>query len=203
MSLVKICGITSGEDAQLALDAGADLLGLIFCASPRRVTLDIAAAVAAATDPRRMVGVFADPELAEVRHILDVIPLGAVQLHGAESSELVHALSRHVRVIKAVWRHADAVRALRAGCSILLDAPPARRGSRADWELGRELAVQTSLYLAGGLNAANVARAVAEVHPFAVDVCSGVEESPGRKSPAAVRAFIRAAKGAFHVEQLA
>lgn len=203
MPRVKICGITCVEDAQLALDAGADLLGLIFCASPRRVTLETAAAVAAATDSRLLVGVFADPDLAEVRRILDVIPLGAVQLHGAESSGFVESLSRHVHVIKAVWRHADAVRALRAGCPILLDAPPARRGSRADWELGRELAHQTSLYLAGGLNAANVTRAVAEVRPFAVDVCSGVEESPGRKSAAAVRAFIRAAKGGCDVEQLA
>lgn len=200
MLRVKICGITSVEDALLALDAGADLLGLIFCASQRQVTLERAAAVAAATDPRLLVGVFADPEPAEVRHILNVIPLGAVQLHGAESPEVVDALRRQVRVIKAVWRHADAVRALRAGCPILLDGPPARRGSRADWELGRVLANQTSLYLAGGLNAANVARAVAEVRPYAVDVCSGVEESPGRKSAAAVRAFIRAAKGACDVE---
>jgi len=203
MLRVKICGITSVEDARLALDAGADLLGLIFCASPRQVTLECAAAVAAATDPRILVGVFADPSLEEVSSVLDVVPMGAVQLHGAESSELIGALSRRVRVIKAVWRHADAVRALGAGCPILLDAPPARRGARADWQLGRELADQTSLYLAGGLNASNVARAVAEVRPFAVDVCSGVEESPGRKSAAAVRDFIRAAKGASDVEQLA
>jgi len=203
MLRVKICGITSVEDARLALDAGADLLGLIFCASPRQVTLECAAAVAAATDPRILVGVFADPSLEEVSSVLDVVPMGAVQLHGAESSELIGALSRRVRVIKAVWRHADAVRALGAGCPILLDAPPARRGARADWQLGGELADQTSLYLAGGLNASNVARAVAEVRPFAVDVCSGVEESPGRKSAAAVRDFIRAAKGASDVEQLA
>lgn len=201
MPRVKICGITSVEDAQLALDAGADLLGLIFCASPRQVTLECAAAVADATDPRLLVGVFADPELTDVRHILDVIPLGAVQLHGTETSEFVSTLRQHVRIIKAVWRHAEAVRALRAGCPILLDAPPARRGARADWALGRELASQTSLYLAGGLNPVNVARAVAEVRPYAVDVCSGVEESPGRKSPAAVRAFLRAAKGASDVEQ--
>lgn len=203
MPRVKICGITSVADAQLALDAGADLLGLIFCASPRQVTVECAAAVAAATDPRLLVGVFSDPELAEVRRVLEAVPLGAVQLHGTESPEFVTALRPQVSVIKAVWRHADAVRALRAGCPILLDAPPARRGARADWQLGRELADQTSLYLAGGLNASNVARAVAEVRPFAVDVCSGVEESPGRKSSAAVHAFIRAAKGVADAEQLA
>jgi phosphoribosylanthranilate isomerase len=202
MTRVKVCGIKSLGDALAALDAGADMLGFNFYArSPRYVTPAAARKIVEQLPERvSCVGVFVnEPAPAEVERIAREAGLGAVQLHGDESPEFCRSLGG-LTTIKALRVGADYTPESAAAYqtdAVLLDAYVAGArggtGHTFDWTLAtltRERVPR--LFLAGGLNPDNVASAVAAVRPYAVDVCSGVETSPGRKSPELMRRFLRA-----------
>jgi phosphoribosylanthranilate isomerase len=201
---IKICGLTNPADAAAAVAAGADLLGFIFAeASPRRMT------VAAVADLVRelpahvvRVGVFVNPSEDLVRQAISDCGLGLLQFHGAEPPEFCTGFG--LMSVKAFRvRDEGSLQALHdyPTDAWLLDTYAEKQlggtGQTFNWELAvtaREFG--KPIFLAGGLTPENVADAVRRVRPFAVDVSSGVELSPGRKDHAKVAAFIQAARGA-------
>lgn len=205
---IKICGITREEDAWAAIDAGADALGFVFVpGTPRFIEPARAAAITRGLPPFvSRVGLFVDAEPALIRATLAEARLDTVQLHGDELPEVGRCLRGQVRVIQAFRvRGPEIVQRLaeyRDACDAwLLDAyvpgSSGGTGARFDWNL----AVQARdlghpLILAGGLKPENIAEAVQQVRPFAVDVSSGVEASPGLKSPEKVRRFVAEARSA-------
>ncbi len=202
----KICGITSVEDAAAAVAAGADAIGLVFYPkSPRYVTLEQSARVARAAGPFvTTVGLFVDPAPEAVQRVLDKVPLQLLQFHGNETPAFCASFGRPF--IKAL-RMAEGVdvpaieRAFAdAGAlGLLLDsyspAAPGGTGETFGWERIPEIR-RLPLILAGGLSPENVAAAVRQVRPYAVDVSSGVEIAPGRKDSARIAAFVQAARSA-------
>ncbi|WP_041969974.1 phosphoribosylanthranilate isomerase [Geobacter sp. OR-1] len=202
MVRVKICGITRLEDALVAVAAGADSLGFVFYEkSPRNVSPQKAAAIIAQLPPFvQTVGLFVDADSERVNWVADFCGLDLVQLQGDETPDYCPEIKR--RVIKA-FRVKDAATLATLSryqvAGYLLDAwsPDAHGGTGKsfDWSLARELSGSRSIILAGGLTPENVRDALDIVHPYAVDVSSGVEAAPGRKDPEKIRAFIRAAKG--------
>lgn len=204
MTRVKICGVTSVEDALLCVEAGADAVGINFARrSPRRVELELARRIAGVIPAHVVsVGVFVDSSEAELREVIARTGIRCVQLHGAEPAELVAAFLPHA--YKALRVRGDSVLEEAAGFPgdyILLDAyvPGVEGGTSAtfDWSLAAKLARVRQVTLAGGLTPENVADAVRAVRPFCVDVASGVESAPGIKDAAKVRAFVAAAKQAI------
>ena len=203
---VKICGITSAEDARLALDAGADALGFVFWPGSSRFLTPEAARAITASLPSFVtrVGVFVDAPLDDLERTADVAGLDVLQLHGEETPAALRALKR--RVLKALrvgpgFRSEDALAYADAGLGLLLDSYqahlPGGTGAAFDWTLARDLRERVPfLVLAGGLHADNVAEAIGVVRPHAVDVSSGVEKSPGRKDEGKLRAFVAAAHAA-------
>ena len=200
---IKFCGITSLPDAQLASEAGAWAVGLIFWPhSARHCELQDAAEIAAALKRRvEVVGVFVNPTLDEVAGIADAVGLTMLQLHGEEGPVFCGEAARRTgcKVIKAarVRSRAD-IRSLAPFHTDyhLLDSytPDVRGGSGETfaWEMARNHRGSTPMILSGGLNPANVAEAISVVRPFAVDVATGVERAPGRKDPDKLRAFAAA-----------
>lgn len=208
MTLVKVCGLTTADDALAALESGADMLGLNFYPrSPRFLDMNSAREVVATLPATaRVIGVFVDPDEAEVLRAVGALRLAGVQLHGYETPQLISAVRARVPVIKAVRTLAEAQRALAFADQILLDAPSTvwgGSGKLSDWTLARELSSMTPhFFLAGGLTPENVRLAISFVRPFAVDVSSGVELALGRKSKSVMEAFVKAAKiGEAYVEQ--
>jgi phosphoribosylanthranilate isomerase len=202
MTRVKICGVTSVEDALASVEAGADAIGVNFARrSPRRVDVGLARQIVDALPPHVIsVGVFVDSSEAEIRDVIARTGLRCVQLHGDEPPELVAAFLPHAYKALRVRGPGVLDEAARyPGEYVLLDAyvPGVEGGTGAtfDWSVAAKLAQLRQVTLAGGLTPSNVAQAVREVRPFCVDVASGVELSPGRKDAAKVRAFIAAAKG--------
>jgi phosphoribosylanthranilate isomerase len=202
MVKVKICGITSAEDARMVADAGASAIGLNFFArSPRYLRLEEAEAISAEVPPHICrVGVFVDADRDEVARIAVRVGLHALQFHGNENAEYCRGWDR--KVIKAVRaRDAETVRTAASYPVdfVLVDAyveglvGGTGRLARWDWltDIDRE-----RLIVAGGLTPENVADAVRQLRPVAVDVASGVESAPGRKDPALVRRFIANAQSA-------
>ena len=202
MTLVKVCGVTNVEDALAALDAGADMLGFNFYArSPRYITPAAARKIVERLpEAVSCVGVFVNESAPVfVERIAREAGLGAVQLHGDETPEYCQSL-RDLTTIKALRVGAEYKVETAAAYdtdAVLLDAYVAGErggtGHTFDWALAtltRERVPR--LFLAGGLNPDNVAAALAAVRPYAVDVCSGVETSPGRKSPELMRRFVKA-----------
>jgi phosphoribosylanthranilate isomerase len=202
MVRVKICGITSVEDALQAAQAGADALGFVFYErSPRNLDPLRAANIISNLPPFvQAVGLFVNADAGFVNDTADCCRLDLVQLHGDEPPEYCEQIRR--RVIKA-FRVRDAsslapVRDYRVA-GILLDAySPAAFGGTGlsfNWELAGIAKEYGAVILAGGLDLDNVREAVERVAPYAVDVSSGVESSPGKKDPEKVREFIKRAKG--------
>jgi phosphoribosylanthranilate isomerase len=202
MVRVKICGITSLEDALQAVQAGADALGFVFYErSPRNLDPLRAATIISELPPFvQVVGLFVNADPGFVNDTADRCRLDLVQLHGDEPPESCEKIRR--RVIKA-FRVRDAssidpVRDYRVA-GILLDAysPGAFGGTGLsfNWELARIAREFGPVILAGGLAPDNVREAVERVSPYAVDVSSGVESSPGKKDPEKVMEFIKRAKG--------
>lgn len=203
MVAVKVCGITTVEDAEACLDAGVDALGVNFhVRSPRYCEPEQARRIVEAIGERALVvGVFVDAEYDAILETKRATGIGCVQLHGDEPPALVEKLLPHA--YKAVRvQDAASIEAARRypGRHILLDAYVERAhggtGTRFDWSLAVPLARERHVTLAGGLDPDNVAEAVAEVSPYCVDVASGVESAPGRKDAGRVRAFVQAAKSA-------
>ncbi|HQQ62319.1 MAG TPA: phosphoribosylanthranilate isomerase [Pseudomonadales bacterium] len=202
----KICGLTSVADAQVAVQAGADAIGLVFYPkSPRCITTQQAAAIARACGPFvTVVGLFVDASAEAVSEVLRKVPLHVLQFHGNESPAFCASFQRPfikaIRMAEGVDVLAlDAAFADAGALGLLLDsyspAAPGGTGETFGWEripAGRRL----PLILAGGLSPDNVVDAIARVKPYAVDVSSGVENAPGQKDSARITAFIRAAHGA-------
>lgn len=203
---VKVCGITNWEDAQAAVQAGADALGFIFFSgSPRYIAPEDAVGIVDRLPPFVVtVGVFVDESPENVQATLDRTRIAVAQLHGAEPPDFCHRL--RVPVIKA-FRVKDE-RSLDdlpdysgAASAFLLDSyVPGQHGgtgARFNWNLAVQAkAFRAPIILAGGLTVRNIADAVAKVAPYAVDVSSGVEVNPGRKDHLKLREFIALAKGA-------
>jgi phosphoribosylanthranilate isomerase len=197
---VKICGITSEDDALLSVALGADAVGFIFAPSKRQLSRDRARDIARRLPPEVLtVGVFRDELPAVVIDTVNRAGLRAAQLHGQESPEGVAEVASKVPVVIKAFP-ANAASARRAASydvdAVLVDSDRPGSGELADWSALEAFDRRTPLLLAGGLDAANVAEAIARVRPWGVDVASGVEASPGRKDPRKVREFISAAKSA-------
>ncbi len=203
---VKICGLSTAEDARAAVAAGADFLGFLFSPSSRRhVGASGPAWVRTVTGAPR-VGVFRDQDEATVRRIRDEAALDLVQLHGAEPPETCETLGGRGRVIKAlpVARAIDwgAVAAYASVARVVFDtASPSGGGTGRtfDWRVLKDAPPDLPFWLAGGLTPENVAEAVRMTHPAGVDVASGVESSPGHKDPEKMRRFIAAVRSAERV----
>lgn len=215
MPLVKICGTTSIEDAELVQEAGADFLGIIVehPPSPRSVPLEQAAAIAGAVKlPVAAVTVNLPLErLVEIHRALFAVNADVrLQLHGDESPELVSLLkSQGIVVWTAISGDAETVRTRSAAMrtagadALLLDAREntaggviyGGTGKVADWDLAREIVASgAKVILAGGLDPENVARAIETVRPWTVDTVSGVEAHKGKKDAEKVRSFVERAK---------
>jgi phosphoribosylanthranilate isomerase len=204
MIRVKICGITSREDAWVAVEAGADALGFIFVeGTPRWIEPDAAAAIVVEMPPFvTTVGVFVDRIPEEVESIAASSGISLAQLHGTEPPEECGRL--RVPFVKAIRIRGEAdvaaMHRYKQARAFLLDTyVPDRHGGTGrsfPWEIAARAARESRIILSGGLTPETVAKAVAQVRPYAVDVCSGVESSPGRKDHRKVREFIEQAKQA-------
>jgi phosphoribosylanthranilate isomerase len=197
---IKICGITTEEDALLAVAMGADAVGFVFAPSPRQVSVKRVYDITRRLPPEILtVGVFRDEHPRRVVDLVHEAGVKAAQLHGHETAEDVLEVAQSVRwVIKAVVAGSvDARRANEFNTDlILLDAPAPGSGKVFDWHLAGEIPTGPRVILAGGLTADNVGDAVEQVTPWGVDVSSGVESEPGKKDARAMRAFIAAARSA-------
>ncbi len=208
LPVVKICGITSAEDALYAAAAGADILGLVFYEkSPRAVRTEKAAEIAEVlrrhSSSPELAGVFVDSGIDEVLETASLAGLNYIQLHGSEDnayiSRLRGLLPSGTTIIKAVRvRDADDVALSLTFQSdyVLLDAYSSEgyggTGKRFDWTLLKEYQGKDRLFLAGGLNAENVLDAYRTVSPFALDLSSGLERSKGVKDHEKIDALFRA-----------
>jgi phosphoribosylanthranilate isomerase len=202
---VKVCGITSADDALAAAEAGADALGFNFYReSPRFIELKKAAAIVQKLPPFvTPVALFVNATLAQVRQALGACRWGALQFSGDEDEDLL--LSFPPDLVLRTVRLKDK-RGLKAAlgtprcAGLLVDAAVpgsyGGTGALARWDLAAAIAAQRTVILAGGLTPSNVAEAVRQVRPWGVDVASGVEKAPGRKDAVKMREFIRAAKAA-------
>jgi phosphoribosylanthranilate isomerase len=196
---VKICGITSVEDALIAVEAGADALGFAFAPSPRRITPTLAAEIVQQLPPFiTTVGLVVDEDPAP---ILEQCPLDVIQFHGSEPPERVSAVPRAIKAFRV--RDSADLAALPAypTAAWLLDAYVSGVAGGTGQQFPWQLAVEAKRFgrpiiVAGGLTPENVAGCVAEVRPYGVDVSTGVEASPGRKDAAKLRDFISAARSA-------
>lgn len=198
---VKVCGLRHPHEAEVVLEAGADAIGVVFSQkSPRRVTIDEARAVIAAVAGRiDTVVVTNDLDAAEAAQRARDIGADVLQLHGHYSAE---DFARARAIMPRVWRATSLAEAENPTVgdygdeALLLDAP--RPGSGERWDLSELISRSLAGHwlLAGGLNADNVADAIAEAHPWGVDVSSGVESAPGVKDLDKIRAFVAAARGA-------
>jgi phosphoribosylanthranilate isomerase len=186
---VKICGVRTLDEAQAAIEAGADALGFNFWPrSPRYISPAEAALIAAKLPPLvSLVGVFVNEQRQRIIETAATVGLHAVQLHGDEPPEFCEGFG-HLKVIKALRVSDDFDCRVLEGypvAMILLDAGVkgsyGGTGHRFDWRKAIEAKQYAPLILAGGLRADNIAQAITTVRPVAVDVCSGVEAEPGRK----------------------
>lgn len=194
---VKICGTTSEADALLAVAMGADAVGFVFAPSPRRVTASTASDIVKRLPPEVMtVGVFRDEAPARVVEIVNTVGLRAAQLHGHETAEQARWVRARIPLLIQAFPAGSPALARASDYQadvVLVDAPSPGSGQVFDWRLA-EAPAGVRLMLAGGLTPANVVEAVAQVHPWGVDVVTGVERSPGVKDPVKVRAFVAAAR---------
>jgi phosphoribosylanthranilate isomerase len=203
---IKICGITNANDARACVEHGADMIGFNFYpASPRYIDPAIVRGIVDVLPARTCaVGVFVDAGPAEIRELAKTAGVRCVQLHGHATPESCSELAREFRVIRALstdTRFEAERTAAFQNCDVLIDAyhPELRGGTgqTCDWSAARAAMRYTRfLILSGGLNARNVGRAITAVRPHAVDVCSGVESTPGMKHHRALEQFISAVRTA-------
>lgn len=201
---IKICGITRVEDAQAAVGAGADAIGLVFYArSPRAVTAEQAAAIVAVVPPFvTVVALFVDEPAQNIARILESVPIDLLQFHGDETPEFCQQFNRpwlkavRVKPGTDLAAHCEPFSSARA---LLLDSwvegVPGGTGKTFDWRLASKK-LPLPVVLAGGLDEHNVGDAIASLKPAAVDVSGGVEQSPGIKDAASIVRFIAAVRAA-------
>lgn len=191
---IKICGLTSSESVTAAMEAGADAIGFVFAASPRRITAAEAARLAGpARGHLRCVAVFKHPSAIEVNEVLDVLDPDIVQTDHVDAARLPQ---RAIARFLPVYRESGAL-PTNPPRRLLFEGISSGSGRTADWNIARSLAGTTELVLAGGLGTENVVEAIRTVRPFGVDVSSGVETSLGIKSVQRIHDFVRAARAAF------
>jgi phosphoribosylanthranilate isomerase len=212
LTRIKICGINSISHALSAVEAGADLIGVVFASSPRQVTPEKAREISTAVKPynRPVVGVFANMPAASVNALISLCGLDWVQLSGKETWEYCRQMEKPV--IKAIHISPDQVEEdllakLKDGKRVLGDRTSlflldtfvdhyyGGTGQAFNWEIARKAATEFPLIIAGGLHSENVAQMVTKLKPWGVDVSSGVE-SGGTKDAGKIRDFIRAVRSA-------
>jgi phosphoribosylanthranilate isomerase len=197
---IKICGLTRVEDVKSAIEAGADAVGFVFTKSPRRISAETAIELVNYVPKGVLrVGLFLNQDRSEIGQVVNSVPLDILQFHGSETERECSAFD--LPWLKAVaMENAESARQAERdfpnAMGLLLDSHTAgKRGGSGrvfDWSLSRP--VSKPVWLAGGLNAENVARAISIVRPFAVDVSSGVEASPGIKDATRIMAFVSAVR---------
>ena len=205
MTLIKVCGVTTLEDAGMVAEAGVDWIGLNFWPESKRYVDRIRGRIITAEARRRnpaikVVGLFVNHSAREIDNAVQAADLDYVQLHGDESPVFANRFGE--RCIKAVALRGEEdlveLAAFTCGWKLVDSASPGRGGSGqvANWDLAaRAASREERLWLAGGLNPENVAEAIRVVKPFGVDVASGVESEPGIKSEEKLRAFVEAVRG--------
>ncbi|GAA3463167.1 phosphoribosylanthranilate isomerase [Saccharothrix longispora] len=197
---VKLCGLRTGDDVAVAVDAGADAVGFVFSASARRVEPDAARRLVADVPDRVLtVGVFKDVGPAEVRRVAERAGVRAVQLHGDyPRAAFDEVAASGLALVRAVALTPDTD--VRVGAfgeeMLLLDSPEAGSGHRWDLDALDGARPEGRWMLAGGLGVDNVAEAVGRARPWGVDVSSGIESSRGVKDHGLMRAFVAAARAA-------
>jgi phosphoribosylanthranilate isomerase len=199
---VKICGITNLEDAQAAIEAGADLLGFNFYRKSARYIEPEAAhlivgKIRSGGRVPQLIGVFVNSPLIEVQSILREVDLDQAQLHGDESIELLAQVEGFKALRPQSLDEAEKqtkTYAVESEPTVLIDAyrkgEYGGTGQVGDWSIAAKIAREYPILLAGGLTPDNVAEAIRQVQPWGVDVASGVESSPGKKDVAKMRALI-------------
>jgi len=207
--MVKICGITNLDDATLAIEAGADMLGFNFYPpSPRYITPETCGKIIKALERSNhsavYVGVFVNATKENIASVLNKCGLDLAQLSGDETPEIIQDFGERVfkglriRYLSEALDKAQKFANKLIAPALLVDAHQAGTyggtGRLANWDVARVVAERYPVLLAGGLNPGNVGRALDKVHPWGVDVASGVELIPGEKDPQLVREFIRTVK---------
>jgi len=197
---VKVCGLTRDEDVKAAVAAGADAVGFVFTASPRRISAETAIRLSSYVPEGVLrVGLFLNQDRSEIDRVVNSVPLDVLQFHGNETEQECSVFG--LPWLKAVaMENAESARQAEreypGAMGLLLDSHTAgKRGGSGkvfDWSLFRPL--EKPVWLAGGLNAVNVGQAVRVVRPFAVDVSSGVEAAPGIKDVSSIITFIKAVR---------
>jgi phosphoribosylanthranilate isomerase len=203
MTIVKICGIKTLKDALAAIEAGADYLGFNFYPkSMRFIEKDACAEITSVLKREhphiKLVGVFVNSSVDEVKDILRTCSLDLAQLHGDETPEIFAQLAPHAfRAFRGI-PESIAGYERNESPSMLIDAAVkgvyGGSGVTADWSAAAEMAKKVPLLLAGGLTPENVAEAVGRVKPWGVDVASGVESAPGEKDAGKMTEFVKEAK---------
>lgn len=198
---VKICGITNREDAHAAIELGADALGFVFAKSPRQVTKEQARDIIRNLPPFvTTVGVFVDEKADVIKEICDFCGIHTIQLHGNEQPAYLNELEGY-KIIKAFRiKEEDDLKPLAnyKPHAFLLDSfvkgVMGGTGVSFSWEIARQAHKYGTIILSGGLTPENVKEAIQIVKPYAVDVSSGVESSPGKKDKLLMKQFIMNAK---------
>lgn len=198
---MKVCGVTNVSDAKMVVSSGASALGLILAASPRRVTLDQAREIAAATSGEIIrCAVFRDNDDEFIFEQLDALDVDVVQVHGSLSAKLLETLrERSLLIVRALniedaeFEHYD-----ESGVdAVLIDGPRPGSGVTHSWDRLRERHFTVPVIAAGGLNPSNVADVISVTSAWGVDCASGVESGPGKKDRDMVEGFVSSARGAF------
>ncbi|MDD5737510.1 MAG: phosphoribosylanthranilate isomerase [Candidatus Omnitrophica bacterium] len=203
MVRVKVCGITNLKDAEAACRLGADALGFVFAKSPRRIDAEKARSISLKTPPYiSLVGVFVDEDIKKLLKIAEKCRIDCIQLHGNESINYCKQLKKYYKIVKAVRigekKNLDGLSGYDVDAFLLDTYRPGKAGGtgeKFDWNLAlRVKKLGRPVILSGGLKPRNVRGAIRKVKPYAVDVSSGVESSPGRKSMKLMKEFIQRAK---------
>ncbi len=198
--LIKICGITNLEDALAAEDAGADILGFVFAESPRRVGEEAQGIIAGLSGEAKKAGVFVDEPLENVMRLREKLGLDYLQLHGQENADYCQRLMPGViKLIRVDGDFSpDILEGLVADYYLLEGARQDAAGGTGmifDWSRAAALKGNSKLIVSGGLDPENVSDAIESLCPGGVDVSSGVEASPGRKSPEKIKKFVEVVRG--------
>lgn len=202
---IKVCGITSAEDAKEAIEAGVDAVGFIFAEkSPRYISPEKVKEIVAQLPPFiHYVGVFVDKDPIEIEEIIEYCGLSYVQLHGSEDAEYCRKLAQAATPCKVIKAFRVSSRTLASDFTpyeetvkgFLLDThvegQEGGTGKPFDWSIIQSLKLQLPMILAGGLTPENAAEAVRAVRPFAIDVNSGVEDEPGKKNYEKLRRLVK------------
>jgi phosphoribosylanthranilate isomerase len=210
MTKVKICGITNLEDALEAVNNGYDALGFIFADSPRKINIEAAEYILKALPPfTNCVAVFMNENPAVIKNILKNCPFDTIQFHGEENPQVLMQFKPQKKIIKSIRvkneQSIDLIEEYKEADAFLLDTYvkdiAGGTGQVFDWQIARTAKKYNKpIILSGGLNPENIQEAIKSIDPFAVDVSSGVEEHPGKKSRTLMKDFIKKIKGNNYYE---